>query len=135
MSSSCKKHKGVSCLCLENHCAGCEHHMNKMEEKLVSLLTSTNKDCEQCHGNGNYMYDEIHSKFCEKCCDHSEVYNFRKENKKYLNGHCKKCGEKIRWRLSSLPEKNGSSPPRRRMMESSWSSRPSRSYAGSSFRS
>jgi hypothetical protein len=29
-----------------------------------------NKDCPKCHGKGNYMYDDVHTKPCEVCCKH-----------------------------------------------------------------
>jgi len=28
--------------------------------------------CSKCHDTGWYMYDEIHSKPCEKCCKHDQ---------------------------------------------------------------
>lgn len=31
-----------------------------------------NKSCPKCHGEGNYMYDDMHGQICELCCTHPE---------------------------------------------------------------
>lgn len=46
--------------------------INTLEEK--SLSKGADPNCPKCHGDGSYMYDEIHGKICERCCDHSEGY-------------------------------------------------------------
>jgi hypothetical protein len=33
-----------------------------------------NKDCPKCHGEGSYMYDDMHGQICELCCTHPEGF-------------------------------------------------------------
>jgi hypothetical protein len=41
----------------------------KTNENFLSKLKGI-KGCAKCHGEGSYMYDDIHGKICEDCCIH-----------------------------------------------------------------
>jgi len=55
----------------------------------------TDNKCEKCHGQGRYMYDDMHIKPCEACCTHPDGWwkmenRYGDDNGKYA---CKRgCG-------------------------------------------
>jgi hypothetical protein len=48
-----------------------------------------NKNCPKCHGEGSYMYDDIHSKVCEMCCTHPN--GFEIPDKRYYDDQTPTC--------------------------------------------
>jgi hypothetical protein len=50
----------------------------KAEFNSFTYSRGKNPNCEKCHGEGSYMYDENHGKPCELCCDHKTGYRMMK---------------------------------------------------------